>query len=105
MQTETLDRLGSTHTIVWLKAKITASKKTDLFIGELIGMPDVVETPAFYMDESTVRVSRHLEPGESDDGEIMALLFGANNGTLSVQVLGDAISYGPNLLVPRSYAE
>ena len=103
MRTESLTRLGSTHTVVFLKADITRSKKEDLFLAKLLGIPGMVEAPAFYMDTPTVRV-KPLGIGETAQGEVMALLFAEEGASLDVQVLGDAIGFGPNLSVPRSAA-
>lgn len=89
---------------IWLRSKIKASKKPGLFIAQLLGIPDVVEPPTFYMDESTVRTPSKLGAGDVAEGTIQAILFEETEDTFAVQILGEAVSYGPDLMVPKTLA-
>lgn len=87
---------------IWLRSRIKASKKPGLFIAQLNDIPDVIEAPIFYMDASTVRVPEEVKAGETYEGHIAAILFDEVDETLVVQVMGEPVSYGPNLSVPKA---
>lgn len=104
MTTETFDVGGQSHRVVWLRCRVKGSRKPDLLIVQL-SVPDLVEPPTFYVDPSVVRVPRPPQPNEVVDGELMALLLDEGaDGTLVVHVLGEALSYGPQLVVPEALA-
>lgn len=89
---------------IWLRAKVKASRKPDLFIVQLF-VPGLVERPTFYVDSAVVRIPTQLRAGQEADGEVQAILIEArDDGKLVVQVPGEAVSYGPRLVVPEDLA-
>lgn len=104
MVTGTMTSGGETYQTVWLRARIKASRKPDLLIVQLL-VPGFVEPPTFYVDPEMVRVATELQPGEEADGEVQAILVGSRpDGKLMVHVPGEAVSYGPRLVVPQDLA-
>jgi hypothetical protein len=95
---------GEVVKTIWLRARVKASRKRDLFIVQLL-VPGLVEPPTFYVDSAVVRIPTQLEAGEETDGEVQAILIEArDDGKLVVQVPGEAVSYGPRLVVPEDLA-
>ncbi len=104
MMTGTMTAGGETYQTIWLRAKVKASRKPDLFIVQLL-VPGLVEPPTFYVDPAIVRVETRLRRGEEVDGEVKAILLEVcDDGKLVVQVPGEAVSYGPRLVVPQDLA-
>lgn len=102
--TGTMTSGGESYQTVWLRARVKASRKPDLLIVQLL-VPGLVEPPTFYVDPSVVRVRSQLQPGEEADGEVQAILIGSRpDGKLVVHVPGEAVSYGPRLVVPQDLA-
>jgi hypothetical protein len=66
----------------------------------LIDADGVAEPLAFYVDASLVRPAD--PPGDHEvDGAVKVMLLGRQNGTALIQVLGEAVSYGPKISVSR----
>jgi hypothetical protein len=65
-----------------------------------------VEPPTFYVDPTIVRgLPSVLEPGEEATAEVMAFFLDRrDDGYLIVQIPGEAVSYGPRLVVPAELA-
>ncbi len=104
MTTGTVTSGGQTYETIWLRARVKASRKPDLFIVQLL-VPGLVEPPTFYVDPTIVRVDAQLAAGEEADGEVEAILLESrSDGKLIVQVPGEAVSYGPRLVVPQDLA-
>lgn len=103
MTSETITAAGETLQTVWLRASVKASKKPGLFIVQL-DVPELIERPTFYVEKSDIRLEGHAEPGTWVDGQVRVLLMGEDGDTLVVQVPGDAVSYGPRLVVPQALA-
>ena len=104
MKTDTIHHAGETYPAVWLRAIVKASMNPDVFIAQIQGVPDTIEAPVFYMSPATVRTERKLSPGEQGEGQVEALLFGESDDLLTIQVLGEPVSYGPSLRVPKTLA-
>ncbi len=104
MVTGTMTSGGESYETVWLRARVKASRKPDLLIIQL-SVPGLVEPPTFYVDPAIVRVGKQLQPGEETDGEVQAILLGSRpDGKLVIHVPGEAVSYGPRLVVPQDLA-
>lgn len=104
MVTGTMTSGGETYQTVWLRARVKASRKPDLLIVQLL-VPDLVEPPTFYVDPAIVRVPTQLQPGDEADGEVQAILVESRaDGKLVIHVPGEAVSYGPRLVVPQDLA-
>lgn len=104
MVTGTMISGGESHQSVWLRARVKASRKPDLLIVQF-AVPGLVEPPTFYVDPAIVRVLSPLQPGEETDGEVQAILVESRpDGKLVVHVPGEAVSYGPRLVVPQDLA-
>lgn len=105
MMTGTMSSRGVQYQTVWLRATVKASRKQDLRIVQL-SVPGLVEPPTFYVDPAIVRVRTELSPGEEAEGEVEAILLETRaDGKLVVQVPGEAVSYGPRLVVPQDLAD
>lgn len=103
MVTGTMDAGGETYHTVWVRARVKASQKDDLMIVQLL-VPGLVEPPTFYVDPAVVRV-RSLEPGQESEGELQAILIESRtDGKRVIHVPGEAVSYGPRLVVPAELA-
>lgn len=105
MLEESIDVGGRSHRVIWLKATVKGSKKEDMLIVQL-RVPGLIEPPTFYVDPSDVRGVGQLGPGDEATGEVMAFLVGErpDDEKLIVQVSGEAVSYGPKLVVPLGLA-
>lgn len=104
MMTGTMMSGGVSYQTIWLRTKVKASRKPDLLIVQLL-VPGLVEPPTFYVDPAIVRTGAELRPGEEADGEVEAILLESrSDGKLVVQVPGEAVSYGPRLVVPQDLA-
>jgi len=103
MMTETISAGGEILKTVWLRARVKASRKPDVYIVQFV-VPGLVEAPTFYVDPAIVRVGP-LQAGEEADGQVQALLVESRGGKLVVDILGEAVSYGPRLVIPEELAE
>jgi hypothetical protein len=104
LQTETIVRGGDEYTLVWLKARVKGSKKPNFFIAQL-DAPGFVEPPTFHLDGSAVDNPAGIPIGQWVDGRIRAVLYRSTGEQIDVQVLGEAVSYGPELTLPANIAE
>ncbi len=93
--------IGQNHySAVWLRARIRRSKNEQVFIARM-DVPGLSDPALFYAREGEVRPTP--KNGEEVDGVIKALLVGESaNDEIAVLISGDAVSYGPRMVVPRS---
>jgi hypothetical protein len=91
--------------MIWLRATTKGSRNPDMLIVQL-KVPGLVEPPTFYVDPSLVRgVPMPVSPGDGAEGQVMAFLVDKRaDGKLIVQIPGEAVSYGPRLVVPGDLA-
>ena len=96
--------IGKTEYLaVWLKARVRRSKNEQVFIVRM-DVPGFVDPALFYARENEVRPTPIN--GEEVDGAIRALVLGEPTADeIGVLVSGEAVSYGPQMVVPRSLVE
>lgn len=82
--------------VAWLKCLVKASlKEGEAFVRvEAEGVPGPL---GFYVDHTLVRPGE-LSPDETS-GEVHVLVLGRDNGSTSVQIPGEPVSFGPKILV------
>ncbi len=84
---------------VHVRAKIRRSKNTDVYIVR-ISAPGLVEPATFYTSEDDVTP---VPNGSEIDGTVRALLLKkTDDGKFVVLISGDAVSYGPQMVLPQS---
>ncbi len=84
---------------VWVRCRVTASFKPGEAVVS-INAQDLSEPLDFFVDTSFVKP---IDPprGDQVEGEIQAVLLEEHNGTVLIQVPGEAVSYGPKIPVSR----
>lgn len=82
--------------LAWLRCLVKAGlKEGEVFVKvEAEGVPGPL---GFYVDHSLVRPGK-LSP-EEESGEVHVFVLGRDNGSTSVQVPGEPVSFGPKILV------
>lgn len=104
MKTEPISVAGTSYDTVWLQARIRTSVNPEVYIVHL-PLPDLTEPPMFFASPDAVRIPEGMNGGEVD-GKVQAVLLAEqNDDKIVVLVSGDAVSYGPQLVVPRTLAE
>ncbi len=90
---------GLEYDAVWVRCRLAASFKPNEAIISVTAQ-DIDQPLDFFVDTSFVRPSDPPR-GEQVDGEVQAILLEEQNGTVLVQIPGEAVSYGPKIPVSR----
>lgn len=91
---------GVQYDAAWVRCRAARSFKS----GEALVRIDVDELDeplAFYVDATYVQPSELPGDGEVD-AVVRVILLDRDNGTALVQVIGEPVSYGPNIRVSSS---
>jgi hypothetical protein len=99
MSTETIRSGGLEYDAAWVRSRVSASFKPDEALVR-IQAEGISEPLAFYVDTSLVRPAPR--PGEEIDGEVKVVLLDTQNGSAVIEVMGESVSYGPKISVPRT---
>lgn len=86
----------------WVRCQVKASLKA----GEAFVKVDAEGVPGplgFYVDHTLVRPED--PPQEDTDGTVQVIILSQANGSTSVQVLGEPVSFGPRITIPSSLVE
>lgn len=99
-----LQTSGGQHRIVNVSARIRRSKNQDVFIVRL-DVPGLVEAATFYTSPDDVQVPVSMN-GHEVQGSVKALLLKEReDGKFVVLIPGDAVSYGPQMVIPGSMVQ